>query len=151
MRGTQRYRDAGAVIAVDESLKARWPGYRTALDEVLPGAFAQAVADAGACFESELPGLLEWSFGEAEARRITKSVLAVLGGENNALWPRFGETHQLLLAWLPDAEGFVLPGVTHFLQVEDPRGMAEALADFWARHRLPHSAVGPRTFRGLTA
>lgn len=44
--------------------------------------------------------------------------------------PRFSETYQLLLDWLPDAEGFVLPGATHFLQVENPRGMAEALAAF---------------------
>jgi pimeloyl-ACP methyl ester carboxylesterase len=63
--------------------------------------------------------------------------LSVLGGESDALWSRFGETHRLLLAWLPHAEGFVLPGTTHFMQLEDPRGMAEMLAAFWARHRLP--------------
>ena len=140
-RGVQRYRDVGAVIAVDESLRARWPGYRAALDQVLPGAFAQAVADARNCFETELPGLLGWSFGEAQARRITTPVLSVLGGQSNALWPRFGETHQLLLAWLPDAEGFILPGVTHFLQVEDPHGMAEVLAGFFARHPIPPSSA----------
>jgi pimeloyl-ACP methyl ester carboxylesterase len=62
--------------------------------------------------------------------------LTVLGGESYALWSRFGETHRLL-AWLPYAEGFVLPGTTHFMQLEDPRGMAEVLGGFWARHRLP--------------
>jgi hypothetical protein len=47
-RGVERYREAGAAVAVDEFLRARWPGpgYRVALDRALPGAFAQAVADA---------------------------------------------------------------------------------------------------------
>jgi pimeloyl-ACP methyl ester carboxylesterase len=88
-------------------------------------------------FEREVSGQLGWRFGEAEARRISQPTLSVLGGESDALWSRFGETHRLLLAWLPHAEGFVLPGATHFMQIENPRGMAEALAAFWARHRLP--------------
>jgi pimeloyl-ACP methyl ester carboxylesterase len=61
----------------------------------------------------------------------------VLGGESGALGPRFGEAHRLLLAWLPHAEGAILPGATHLMQLEDPRGLAAALAAFWARHPLP--------------
>ena len=104
---------------------------------MLPGAFAQAVADAETWFERELSGQLGWPFGEAEARRITQPTLSVLGGESDALWSRFGETHRLLLEWLPHAEGFVLTGTTHFMQIQDPRGMADVLAAFWASHRLP--------------
>jgi len=140
-RVVERYREAGAAIAVDEFLQARWPGYRTALERALPGAFAQAVADAGTTFEGELPGLLDWRFSEAEARRISQPALSVLGGESDALSSRFGETHRLLLTWLPHAEGFVLPGTTHFLQLENPRGTAEVLAAFWARHRLPAGVI----------
>jgi pimeloyl-ACP methyl ester carboxylesterase len=135
-RGAERYREAGAAVVVDEFLQARWPGYRATLDRVLPGTFAQAVTDAGTWFEHELPGQLDWRFGEAEARRISQPSLSVLGGESDALWSRFGETHRLLLAWLPHAERFVLPGTTHLMLIQDPRGMAEALAAFWARHRL---------------
>jgi pimeloyl-ACP methyl ester carboxylesterase len=136
-RAAERYREMGAAVVVDESLRARSPGYRAILDRTLPGAFAQAVADAGTCFECELPGLLGWRFGEAEARRVGQPALAVLGGASEALGPRFGETYRLLLEWLPRAEGFILPGATHFLQLEDPRGMAQGLAAFWARHPLP--------------
>jgi pimeloyl-ACP methyl ester carboxylesterase len=136
VRGVQRYREAGAAIAVDEFLRARWPGYRTFLDHVLPGAFDQAMADAATWFETDLPAGLDWRFRETEARRVTQPVLSVLGGESQALHPRFGETYRLLLAWLPRAEEFVLPGATHFLQVQNPRGMAEALAAFFARHPL---------------
>jgi pimeloyl-ACP methyl ester carboxylesterase len=138
-RGVERYREAGAAVAVDEFLQARWPGpgYRVALDRVLPGAFAQAVDDAETWFEREVSGQLGWRFGETEAGRIGQPTLSVLGGQSDALWPRFGETHRLLLAWLPYAEGFILPGTTHLMQLQDPRGMAEALAAFWARHRSP--------------
>jgi len=139
-RGALRYREAGASVVVDEFFQARWPGYRETLEQLLPGAFAQAVADAETWFERELPGLLGWQFGETEARRITQPALAVLGGASDALWPRFGETHRLLLAWLPRAQGFVLPGAPHFLHLENPsycRGMAGVLAQFFARHPLP--------------
>jgi pimeloyl-ACP methyl ester carboxylesterase len=135
-RSIERYREVGAAVAVHEALEARWPGYRAALDLDRPGAFAQAVVDAHTPFEFELPGLLAWRFGEAEARRISQPALSVLGGESEALWSRFGETHRLLLAWLPHAEGVILPGATHFPQVQAPRGLAEALAAFWRRHRL---------------
>jgi pimeloyl-ACP methyl ester carboxylesterase len=136
LQNMRRYREVGAAVVVDEFLQARWPGYRAALDQVLPGAVDQAVADAEAWFESDLHAALEWTFGEAEARRISHPGLSVLGEQSNALWSRFGETHRLLLAWLPHGEGFVLPDATHFLQLQNPRGMAEALAAYWARHPL---------------
>ncbi|HEX5851108.1 MAG TPA: alpha/beta hydrolase [Rubrobacter sp.] len=133
-RGVQRYRQVGARIVVEEFLQARWPGYRAALDRVLPGAFAQAVGDAETWFEHEVAGQLTWRFGEPQARRISQPTLCVLGGESDALWSRFGETHRLLLGWLPNGEGAVLRGTTHLMQIQDPRGMAETLAAFWARH-----------------
>jgi len=140
-QGQRRYREQGAAVAVDEFLLPRFgAGYRAWLDQALPGAFAQAVADAETWFEREIPGLDGWNFGEAEVRCVTPPVLAVLGGESDALWPRFGETHRLLLQWLPRAEGFVLPRATHGLQIQNPSGMAKALADFCARHPIPAAA-----------
>ena len=147
-RGRQRYREAGAPVAVDEFLEARWPGYRARLGQVRPGAVEQAVADAATWFESDLPAGLDWSFSETEARRITQPILSVLGEQSDALWSRFGETHRLLLTWLPHAEGFVLPGATHFLQLQNPRGMAGGLTAFFARHPCPVGARA-RTATGV--
>jgi pimeloyl-ACP methyl ester carboxylesterase len=135
-RGVERYREAGAEVVVDEFLQARWPGYRATLDRVLPGALAQAVADAGTWFEAELPAQLAWHFDTAEARQITQPVLGVLGGESEALWDRFGEVHRWMLAHLPRAEGLVLPGATHFPQVERPSALADGLAAFFGRHPI---------------
>jgi pimeloyl-ACP methyl ester carboxylesterase len=143
MRGGERYREAGAAVVADEFLQARWPGYRESLEQVLPGGFAQAVANAQATFELDI-GFVDWRFGEPEARRLTQPALVVLGGKSEALWPRFGETHRLLLDWLPRAEGFVLPYATHFLHLETPHAaavLAEKLAGFFARHRLVPSEV----------
>jgi hypothetical protein len=50
--------------------------------------------------------------------------------------PGFPEGYALLRQWLPEAEGFVLPGATHALQIENPSGMADALRTFLARHPM---------------
>jgi pimeloyl-ACP methyl ester carboxylesterase len=138
VRSTQRYRAEGPVLVMEEFFRARWAHSRAALEQVLPGAFDQAVADAPATFELDI-GLLDWTFGETEARRIKLPALVVLGGESPALHPRFEETYRLLLEWLPHAEGFVLPGATHFLQLEHSTAaarLAEALAGFYSRHPI---------------
>jgi pimeloyl-ACP methyl ester carboxylesterase len=138
----QRYREAGARIAIDEFLQTRWPSYGERLERMLPGAFDQAVADAATCFQVDLPAVLELRFGEEEARRIRQPVLVVLGERSVALHPRFAETYRLLLRWLPNAEGLVLPDATHFLQVENPPAIAEALAAFYLRHPLGDPSAG---------
>jgi pimeloyl-ACP methyl ester carboxylesterase len=136
VQGMERYREAGARVTVAEFLEARWPEYREHLELAVPGAFEQAVADAATCFSADLPAVLDFRIGRAEAARIAQPVLAVLGERSAALNPRFPEVHRLLLEWLPHAEGFVLPGATHFLQGENPHDMADALAAFFARHPL---------------
>jgi pimeloyl-ACP methyl ester carboxylesterase len=140
MDSARRYREAGAAVAVDEFLEMRWPGYRPALERLLPGALEQAVADASTCFETDLPAGLEWPFGEVQARRIRQPVLVVLGEKSVALHPRFAETYRLLLSWLPNAEGVIVPDAAHAVQMENPRATADALADFFARHPLDGSA-----------
>lgn len=135
--GEQRYKEGPAEVVVDGFLEVRLgSGYRVALERELPGAFEQAVADSRATFEMDLPALREWRFDEDEVQRITQPVLNILGGESEALWPRFGEVYQLVLSWLPHAEGFVLPGAAHGLMMQNPRGMAEALGSFWQRHPI---------------
>ena len=67
-------------------------------------------------FEIDI-GFADWNFGEAEALRVTQPALVVLGGNSPNLHPRFKETYRLL-EWLPNAEGLVIPGATHFLHLE---------------------------------
>jgi 3-oxoadipate enol-lactonase len=60
----------------------------------------------------------------------------VIGAKSKELSPVWNERQELLLAWLPKAEPFVLPDANHLLHVQNPRGMAEGLAAFFARHPL---------------
>jgi pimeloyl-ACP methyl ester carboxylesterase len=137
----QLYRAGDKAGAVDTFLRGVcWPGYRAVLDRALPDAFDQYVADADTFFDQELPALQQWSFTREDASRITHPVLAVTGAKSQELAPIWGERQELLLAWLPNVEPFVLPDATHLLQVENPRGMVEGLAAFFARHPLSASS-----------
>lgn len=112
------------------------PTYRATLEQALPHAFSQAVADADTFFAQELPSVQQWSLRPEDANRILQPVLAVLGEKSQQVSPIWMERHQILLSSLPRAEGFVLAGATHLLHLENTRGMAEALAAFFARHPL---------------
>jgi pimeloyl-ACP methyl ester carboxylesterase len=136
-KGQERYRREGAEVVIDDFLKQRFGAdYRPHLDRALPGSFGQAVADAPTWFEQEVPGLRAWTFDAHEAQRITQPVLAVVGGESDKLWPRFGETQRRLLSSLPNVEGVVLPGVNHAMSIHDPAAVAAALAGFYRRHPI---------------
>jgi len=133
----ERYRAGDKVGAVDTFMRGvGGPGYRVVLDRILPGAFDQAVADADTFFGQELPAVRQWSFTWQDASRVTQPVLAVIGAKSKELSPVWNERQELLLAWLPTAEPFVLADANHLLQVQNPRGMAEGLAAFFARHSL---------------
>ena len=133
----QRYRAGDKAGAVDAFLQGvAGPNYRAVLDQVLPRAFDSAVADADTFFGQELPAVTQWPFSRTDARRITQPVLAVLGEKSSEVSTIYARRQELLLDWLPNAEPFVLPRANHLLHVQNPRGMAEALAAFFARHPL---------------
>ena len=128
----ERYRAGDSAGAVDAWFHGAFgSGYRGRIERALPGGVAQAVADADAFFAQELPALQQWSFTEDDARRIEQPVLAVLGAKTA---PTFRERVELLASWLPSAETFELPGATHLLHLENPSGLARAMASFYARH-----------------
>ena len=132
----QLYRAGDSAAAIDTFLQgACGPAYRAVLDRVLPAAFDQHVADANTFFEQEFPALQQWSFRHEDARRVIQPVLAGVGARSLE-HPIWRERQQLLLDWLPNVEPFVIPDATHLLQIENPGGVAEGLAGFFARHPL---------------
>jgi pimeloyl-ACP methyl ester carboxylesterase len=68
------------------------------------------------------------------AARIGQPTLSVVGAKSREMSPIWGGRHEMVLAWVPRAEGFVLPDAAHLLYVEHPRVVAAALAAFFARH-----------------
>lgn len=133
----ETYASGDKAGAVDGFLQAVvGPDYRAMLDDVLPGAFAQAAADADTFFAVEMPALQEWNFTADDAAKIARPVLFVRGADSPALWPGWLEVQQLVQAWFPQAETFVLDHATHGLQIMDPATVAHRLADFLAGHPL---------------
>ena len=133
----EAYRTGDKARAVDGFMRGvSGPGYRVVLDRVLPGAFEQAVLDADTFFGQELPSVQQWHFRREDAARLSQPVLSVVGAKSQELSPIWTERHEMVLAWIPKAEGVVLPDATHLLHVEHPRPVAEALAAFLARHPI---------------
>jgi pimeloyl-ACP methyl ester carboxylesterase len=91
-------------------------------------------SDADTFFGHELPALRQWVFGPDEAKRITQPVLAVVGEHSDT---RFHQRQELLREWLPAVEPYVLPNAGHLMHLDNGRGLAHALADFFARHPIP--------------
>jgi 3-oxoadipate enol-lactonase len=131
------WRKGDAAGAVDGFMRmVSGPAYRAAFERALPGAFERGLADAETFFGQELPALAQWQLTREDAGRIAQPVLAVMGARSPAVSPIWTARQQLLLTSLPRAEGFVLPDATHLLHVQNPRAMAQALADFIARHPI---------------
>ena len=78
----------------------------------------------------------DWHFAHEDAERITQPVLGVLGAESASIWPGWNEVQKRLREWLPQTEPFVLAGANHALEERDPRGVADAMASFLARHPM---------------
>jgi pimeloyl-ACP methyl ester carboxylesterase len=131
-----QYREVGAERVVHEFVEARWPSYGPHLEALVPGAMDQAVSDAATWYDRELASLLEWHFGEEDARRVNVPVLSILGGDSHKLAPRFVETYHWLESSLPAFEGVTIPGTMHFMLMQDPRATAHFLAEFWSRHLI---------------
>ena len=125
------YQAGDQAAAVDAFLQAACgPTYRAAVDNVLPGAMTQAIADADTFFRVDFPAIGEWAFRREDAARIRQPALVVLGAESDAVWRGYGEGHRRLLEWLPKARPFVLPWAAHLPQLENPTGLAQGLAAF---------------------
>jgi len=121
----------------------RWaigPAYREFVDRLLPGGYTQAVADADTFFSVELPALQAWPFTRVDSERISQPVVSVLAEQSVRDWPGWPEVYARVQEWLPQAEPFVLRGANHALEEMDPRGIAEIMAPFLARHPIPSRA-----------
>jgi pimeloyl-ACP methyl ester carboxylesterase len=130
----EAYRAEDKARAVDGFMRfVSGPDYRAVVDRVLPGGFAQAVTDTDTFFGQELPAIQQWTLRREDTARVKQPVLSIVGAKSKELSPIWSERHELILAWLSKAEGFVLPDATHLLHVQHPRAVAKALEAFLAR------------------
>ena len=111
---------------------------RAVLDEHVPGAITQAIADADTFFGIELPSLGTWAFGAEQAATITRPVLSVVGVDTDQLWL---DVADVLRRWFPQLEQATIDGVGHFLHMQQPGQVARGLAEFLRRHAMVSAAL----------
>jgi pimeloyl-ACP methyl ester carboxylesterase len=103
-------------------------GYRDGLrDRLGEDGIAAAIQESAYFFADEFPAVREWSFGDADAKRIDAPVLAVVGSESR---PWFRENVELLAAMVPGAEMATVPGLDHMGPLTHPAELASVIARF---------------------
>lgn len=118
-----------------------WDACRTVLDDRVPGALTAAINDADTFFGVELPALVAWAFGPAQAAAISQPVLSVLGDQTEPLWI---EVADVLRSWMPQVEDCTIEGAGHLLHIQRPEPVARALAGFFARHAMAAAELEAR-------
>ncbi len=108
------------------------PGWETIIGQAIPGGIEQMVKAVDTFIMGELRPAQAWEFGPAQAAAIKQPVLAVAGAHTS---PFMKAGREVLHSWLPQTEYFD-PDTTHLLQLEDPKGVAHALVEFFARHPI---------------
>ena len=119
------------------------PGWRTALEHVLPGAVAATERDAATFLEGDVPALWTWEFGTDDAARIDQPVLYV-GGTDSGPW--FAQVRSLVADWFPQAEDVQISGAGHSVVLTHAPQVAAVVREFLRRYRLP-PAAGPPAVR----
>jgi pimeloyl-ACP methyl ester carboxylesterase len=120
-----------------------WDACRALLDERIPGAVPQTIADADTFFGVELPALSAWTFGAEQAARVSQPVLSVVGGETQPLWV---EVADRLRWWFGQVEECTIEGAGHLLHIQRSAPVATCLASFFGRH-----ALAARSTSGIAA
>ncbi len=107
------------------------PEWEACIDKTVPGGVEQIFHDLDTFF-MEMPAIMAWQVDGTQFSVVRQPVLSVLGIQSS---PFMREGRKVLHAWLPQTEDFD-PPTTHLLQIQDPQGVAHALADFFGRHPM---------------
>lgn len=114
------------------------PVCRAVLEENVPNAIADAVADADSFFGVELPAVGAWSISTADTATVTAPVLSVYGDDTEPLWL---DVAALLRCCLPHVEERAIEGTGHYLHMQRPAPVARAIAEFLGRHPMMAGAA----------
>jgi pimeloyl-ACP methyl ester carboxylesterase/membrane-associated phospholipid phosphatase len=133
----QAYQRGDIVAAIDIFMRSvAGSSWRRDIRREIPHPIREALRDAPAFFEQELPAVRSWHFDAADARRVSVPSLAVTGAGSaqvSASWPK---RQEFLLAHLADVEAYELPHARHMLALQEGSVLAQRLCEFFARHAL---------------
>lgn len=101
-----------------------------------PAGYEKALRDAAFFFRDEVPAVLEWQFGTAEAARVQQPVLVVEGAESVREGPMSRQITDAAAKLLPKAEIAIIEGVNHMMPLQDPDAIGRVIADFASKHPI---------------
>lgn len=109
----------------------------------IPGGLEQAERDVRTSVWLEPPAVMYWNGGGelslAALTDISHPTLFVYGSESNHFDP-LTETDRIR-SIIPQLEVGIIDGTNHLLQIENPKGVAEILTGFWARHPMADTVL----------
>ena len=127
------FREDGVTAALEEFTRVlgtrSWLAERAESHDDLVTRIEQ---DAATFFERDVPALLDWRYGRAEAARVAAPVLYV-GGADSGPW--FQQVHRWVADLFPRAEHHVLAGAGHAVVATHTDQVAELVAGFIGRRR----------------
>ena len=109
------------------------PRERSDVARNVPGGLEQALQDVDTYFDVEAPAHVEWHFTADEGEQIKQPVLFMLGAESS---PLYVECRDLVKQWAPQTETVVLQGASHLLHIQNPKGAAALLREFFDNHQI---------------
>jgi pimeloyl-ACP methyl ester carboxylesterase len=126
--------------AVDEWLNGAFgSGWQAVIEQQVPGGLARVIADGPTALGVEGAALQSWIFGPDDLQIIEQPTLAIYHVDTR--FSIFDDVQQVLLRLLPRAESLVVPNTTHLLQIQNPRGVGEGLAAFFAQYALAETTL----------
>lgn len=145
LSGMQALREAGprwqqgdTKGAVDLFMKGMVdPEYQKFFEDTSPHGIQEVLDGTKAFFTTDQPAVQAWKFSAAQAAQITQPVLLVIGDGSERVNPIRSQVQRSLLAWLPNAQPFILPDATHLLPLQKPAELAKALVAFYDRIGSP--------------
>jgi hypothetical protein len=108
------------------------PGWQAIVEGAIPRGIEQGLEDFDA-FMREALQMRDWRFQRVQAAALGQPVLSVLGVARTNQYMQDGRA--LLHSWFPRTENCDFP-TWHLLQIQDPKGVAHALAEFFGRHPI---------------
>ncbi len=125
---SERDPDAAAELLASNGEGKDWRSFA----DTLPGGAEQWMRDTKAMiFEFRI--VQDWTFGPAEASRITQPVLYMTGGNSVAFME---DVKELFTSRVPQTEGVVIPDEGHMMFTRRPHAVAREIAMFLERHPM---------------
>ncbi len=103
------------------------PGWRASFEQLVPGYAERLERDAATFFLRDIPSLMSWQYGKAQACQVTAPVLYV-GGTSSGPW--FQQTRAWVESLFDDVVSRMIDGAGHDLPLTHPQQLAETVVAF---------------------